>query len=546
MQITRMAQITGIFIEEGLGFLTASREAADTSSSSEQPALEGPPVTVGDDTDDEAPQGGTDIAKREANDAEIAMRLRRTLERLGPTFVKFGQLLATRVDLFSESFISELAKLHSDVTPYPTEEAREIIEADLGQKIEDVFEDFPQAPVAAASIAQVYKARLRARGEHEHGWVALKVQRPNLEQTLLRDLDALLSISGLIDRLVPRYRRAMVHKVAKEYVQRARSELDFLAEARAIERFSDVLQSAVEFRIPAVHHDLCTPRVLTMEWLDGTKLDTVPSSNQLSALGFEPEMFCRSMLKLQVSMAYEHGFVHGDTHPGNIILLQTGHIGLIDFGLHGHVPRTLRDKMLEMIFYQSSGRHDEAIEAFVAVFRPDPASDIDSFRREMRSLLEADAGTRALADNRITEQLIRGMRVGSRYRLEAQSELLIVLRNLTIVEGIVLRYSPTLDPNEELRTIVADIMRRKVFGRSMREEMTQLLPQVLLTLSQRPRLAERLLQLERNFIASKSLGHFLRQETVLHEAPKRRLSGWVVAVVAVVGAIGGWLLRGAF
>ncbi len=151
-------------------------------------------------------------------------------------------------------------------------------------------------------------------------------------------------------------------------------------------------------------------------------------------------------------------------------------------------------------------RIDEAVDAFVTVFEPDPSLDLGAFKAELRDVLFAGSGKHTIGEERITEQLISGMRVGAKYRLKAQSDLFMVIRNLTIVEGIVLRYCPTIDPVDEVKTITGDIMRRKVFGPSMRDEMTQLLPQILLTLSQRPRLAERLLRLERSFSEAKNLG----------------------------------------
>ncbi|MCB1940309.1 MAG: AarF/ABC1/UbiB kinase family protein, partial [Rhodocyclaceae bacterium] len=191
------AEITKVFIEEGLGFLIESREAAKAEAAAD--ASEGD-ASEGDASEGDASEGAasetaeteTAIAKRETSDAELGRRLRRTLERLGPTFVKFGQMLATRVDLFSEELIDELAKLHSEAQPFPTPEARAIMEAELGRPLDEVFEELSEAPVAAASIAQVYKARLRDRGDQDHGWVAIKVQRPKLEDSLLRDLDVLV------------------------------------------------------------------------------------------------------------------------------------------------------------------------------------------------------------------------------------------------------------------------------------------------------------------------------------------------------------------
>ncbi len=384
----------------------------------------------------------------------------------------------------------------------------------------------------------------RDRDEHEHGWVAIKVQRPGLDKSLLRDLDALIEISWFFDKLIPTYHRSMAHTVAEEYARRARGELEFRNEARAIDRFAEVLRSLPKFRAPRVHHHLCTNRLLVMEWLDGTKLDEVSTPAELEALGFDRTVFARSMLELQLSMSYEHGFVHGDTHPGNIILLPTGHVALIDFGLHGHVPRALRDKMLEMLFYQSTGRNEAAVEAFIAVFKPDPRSDLDAFRSEMKALLDAGADQRALEESTITDGLIDGMRIGSKYRMEAQSDLLMVIRNLAIIEGIVLRFCPDLDVNTELEQIIQDIMRRKVFGPSMRDEMTQLLPQLLLNISQRPLLAERMLQLERSFVASKNLGEFFRKEGVMEvRSPDRP---WPLVAATVIGVVIGFLLAGLF
>ncbi len=177
MKLTRVASITAVLLEEGLGFLTQGD------------------ATAADGV--EVPDGDTPLPLSES---EAAVRLRRTLERLGPTFVKFGQMLATRVDLFGEAFIEELAKLHSDVKPFATAEAHRILAEDLGP-LDEVFAEIGDAPVAAASIAQVYKARL---ADDDGSVVAVKVQRPGLEESLISDLDTLLVLSGFIDRLVPR------------------------------------------------------------------------------------------------------------------------------------------------------------------------------------------------------------------------------------------------------------------------------------------------------------------------------------------------------
>ncbi len=518
MRLARVAEISKVFIDEGLGFLTEPR----------------PAPRPGEASADATPS---------MTNAEIAARLRRTLEKLGPTFVKFGQMLATRIDLFGEEITTELAKLQSSVPPFPTDEARAIVEEQLGRPIAEVFASFPDAPVAAASIAQVYDARLK-----DGTRVAVKVQRPRLEETLLSDLEVLVDVSGAIDRLVPAYRRSMVHRVAEEYAHRARGELDFVAEARILEEFTSVLEHHEAFRVPRVHRAISTSRVLVMEWLAGTKLDRVAGPGALREAGYEPAAFARTLLALQVSMAYEHGLIHGDTHPGNLFLLGEGKIGLIDFGLHARVPPKLRDKMLEMVLHQAAGRVDEAVEAYCEVLEPDASVDLPAFKRELHDVFEeaGNTGARTMSEGPITKQLVRALRVASKHRIKAQSELFIVIRNLTIVEGIVARYAPDLDPVPVVREITAEIVRRRLTGPRMREQMTQLMPQIVLTISKRPQLVERLLKLERSFVEAKTLGAFLEREGVLKREPPPRSPVPAIGIALCVGAAIGALLVRAF
>lgn len=499
MNVARLAQITKVFIEEGLA-----------ASSTEE---------------------GPEWVNADAHgDAEKARKLRRAFERLGPTFVKFGQLLATRVDLFSEEFLAELRQLRAHVSPFPAEQARAIVEEELGRPIGEVFAEFEAEPVASASIAQVHRARLL-----DGQVVAVKVQRPNLSLSLLADLDVLVHVSKWLDTLVKAYRRSLVHRVAEEYAARARNEIDFLVEAQATDRFRAQVRPAegLPLRIPHVYFEWTTSRLLVMQWLTGTLLDDVASPRDLLALGVDPDKLAASLLRLQLTMSYEHGLIHGDTHPGNIILCDDGHIGLIDFGLHGYVGQQLRDKMLELLFHQTSGRTESAVEAFTQVFTPEGNIDRAAFERELREVLKP-AATPAARDARLTEQLIDGLRVGAKYRLKARSELFLVLRNLTIVEGIVVKYAPELDLATEVRQILSGILRRRVTAVQLGADVEQYLPMWLLTLAQRPQFTDKLFRMERTFTESRNLGDFLRREGVIVEAPRKRSHRWVEVVLALL------------
>jgi predicted unusual protein kinase regulating ubiquinone biosynthesis (AarF/ABC1/UbiB family) len=493
MKIQRLASIGKVFAEEGLGQLT------------------------GQDMPGVSP------------DAQTAARLRRTLERLGPTFVKFGQMLATRVDLFSEEFTAELGKLHSSVPPFAHDVAMKIVEDELGTPVGEAFAEISAEPLAAASIAQVYKGKLK-----DGTTVAIKVQRPDLESSLLQDLDLLMQVSGWLDKLVPSYGRAMIHTVAKEYAHRSKQEIQFLAEAAAIERFTELWDGEKFFVFPKVFRHLCSDRLVVMEWMDGVKLDKLKGGADLQRQGFDPREFARHMIRLQVCMSYEHGFVHADTHPGNLILLPTGQVALIDFGLHSTISKALRAKVLEALYYQSQGRIDEQIDATIEFSYPADPKDVEPYKADLRELMKRPMPKTGAI---ISKQLIEALQLAAKYKSVANSELLMIIRNITIVEGIILRYCPDLEPEQEMLAVVTDVLKRGFSFEKMQSEIAPLLGSIALTLSRRPELMERLMKIERTFASSKNLGEFLRKEGVLGDKEEPRRSHGAIVAAFLLGVI---------
>lgn len=518
MSIGRMAEIVKVFAEEGLGSLTARKGELKLAAGAESSTM--------------TPEA--------LSDRETAIRLRRVFERLGPTFVKFGQILATRIDLFSDDFIAELGQLHSKVPPFDHSTATQIIEEELGRPLSDVFESFPDQPIAAASVAQVYKAKLKT-GEN----VAVKVQRPNLEESLVRDIQLIVQISGWLDNLLPSYRKSMMHSAAEEYARSARSEINFRAEAIAIERFGDILKNDPYFVVPRVFQEFCSEKLVLMDWLDGKKLDQFKNSAELKAAGGNPKDLSQNLFRLQICMSYEYGQIHGDTHPGNLILLHGGNrIGLIDFGLNAVVSKFVQNKMLEAIMYQSSGQSERLVDVMVELTPPANASQTDAYKNDLRKIVSGWFDQSAsLAHNKISEQTIKGIRVGAKYRNRARPELLVVMRNLSIVEGIILRFDPDFLPLPAAKKILNDIMKRKLSPTAIKDQVTPMLAELGLAISRKPELAQRLMHLERSFIDSPSIGDFLRKEKIIEQAKNpnsRRLKDFVLFAVGI--ALGACLI----
>ncbi len=261
-----------------------------------------------------------------------AERFRMALEELGPTFVKLGQILSTRRDLVDESMFNELRKLQDQVAPFPESEARAIIEEQLGRPLPELFEEFQGGPVASASIAQVHRAVLR-----DGQVVAVKVHRPNIRATIEVDLAILMDVARFLEKHV--HEIAVLNPVGlvREFAKAMQAELDFTNEARNMERFANQFRSNHNIRVPRLHRELTTSRVLVMEFVAGCPVDR---PDLLRAQHIDPIRLSERISKIVFLQMFRHGFFHGDPHPGNITILPGGVIALyVLCALANHAPR---------------------------------------------------------------------------------------------------------------------------------------------------------------------------------------------------------------
>jgi len=267
-------------------------------------------------------------------------RIRMALTELGPTFIKFGQLLSTRPDLVGVPLAEELTKLQSDVPADPAPKVRALIETELGQPIDEVFTDFEDSPIASASIGQVHAARL-ASGDR----VVVKVQHDGIESKVREDLDVLIGLAQLAER-IPEFALYRPSAIIAEMARTLRRELDFGREERNLQQFAAQFANTPSVRIPRPFSELCTPRVLTMERVEGIKLT---ERERLLASGFDIGELAHRGAELYLEMIFSHGFYHADPHPGNILILGDSVIGLLDFGMVGRIEERLREDIEEML-----------------------------------------------------------------------------------------------------------------------------------------------------------------------------------------------------
>jgi len=273
-----------------------------------------------------------------------AQWLRQSLISLGPTFIKIGQALGTRADLLPLSYVKELAKLQDQVPPFPTSEAFARVELELGRSLTAAYAEIDAEPIAAASLGQVYRARL-----HDGQEVAVKVRRPNLHQTITFDIAVLYRLLRLINRIFPKTNEnADWEGMLSEFHTTVFEEMDYVKEGRNADRFRYNFRTWRAIRVPKVYWTHTTPGVLTLEFFRGTKVVDVEG---LRARRISPVKVNRLLVRAYLKQLLEDGFFHADPHPGNLLVMDSGHLAFFDFGMVGRISRKLQSQMIDAFFH---------------------------------------------------------------------------------------------------------------------------------------------------------------------------------------------------
>ena len=289
-------------------------------------------------------RGSDGSVKKEERLAEQAVWLREKLIDLGPTFIKIGQALGTRGDLLPLPYIKELTTLQDQVPAFPTAEAFARIESELGHNLHEAYAEIDAEPIAAASLGQVYRARL-----HNGQEVAVKVQRPNLHATISFDIVVLYKLVTLTNRFFPRANEnADWEGMLREFQVTVFEEMDYAREGRNADRFRQSFRSWRVIKVPQIHWSHTSSRVLTMDFIRGTK---VTDLDGLRARKISPVKVNRLLVRTDLKQLLEDGFFHADPHPGNLLVMDSGHLAFFDFGMVGRITPRLQSQMIDAFFH---------------------------------------------------------------------------------------------------------------------------------------------------------------------------------------------------
>jgi len=386
----------------------------------------------------------------------------RALTALGPAYIKFGQILSTRPDLVGTDLAQQMRVLQDKLPPFPIDVAMAAIESELGAPVAQIFDDF-SPPVAAASIAQVHKARLRDTGET----VAVKVLRPGIERAFRIDIDAFYFAANVIELLSASSRRLRPTDIIAHFEGVVMGELDLRLEASSASEFATNTSSDKGFQLPGIKWDLSSRRVMTMQWADGVPMG---DNDAIDAASHDRTVLADRVLRLFLSHALRDGYFHADMHQGNLKVAANGNIIIYDFGIMGHIDEYTRRVYAEIIYGFIKRDYRRVAEVhFEAGYVP-PDRDVDEFARALRAVGEPIFGMDAsrISMGNLLSYLFE---VTERFGMETRTELILLQRTMVVVEGVARSLNPQINIWQVAKPVVEGYIRQSLGPRAIAQSL---------------------------------------------------------------------------
>ncbi|WMJ71439.1 AarF/UbiB family protein [Stenotrophomonas sp. 24(2023)] len=373
------------------------------------------------------------------------------LEALGPTFVKLGQMLSTRPDMVPVEFATALERMQEQVAAIPVERIHAIIEQELGVPVNKLFASFDPQPLGCASIAQVHRAVL-----HDGRQVAVKVQKPEVAAQLRSDLEALRSFALAADHLTQVGRRVRLRDWLNEFAKTLMQELDYHAEAENLARFGQHLKPFRRLWVPQPVNDYCSQRVLTMELVNGVRVDAIPDVRRTEE-SMEP--LAAALIRGYLDQIFVHGEIHADPHPGNLRVTPDGRLAIFDLGMVAHMPPRLRERLLKILFAAVDGRGEEVADDLISISTRLEAFDEERYLRETGQLIARYAATSSFSEGRVVLDMVR---IATASGLRTPPELSLLGKALLNLETVCRLLAPQLETRRIVERQLQHVMRARL------------------------------------------------------------------------------------
>ena len=383
-------------------------------------------------------------------------KMRLVCEELGPTFVKFGQILSNRPDLLPAELIVQFEKLQDSVPPQPGAVSRQVIETELKKSVDDLFAWFEPEAFASASMAQVHKATLKT-GEK----VAIKVQRPGIREVIVEDIKVMYMLAGVFEKRIPSLKSFDPYGLVKSFEESIMKELDFIHESVNIQRFGQNIQEDshdTTTHVPKVYREFTTGKVLTMEFIAGVK---VTNGDVLESKGYNRKEVAHKLAVTYIKQVFEYGFFHADPHPGNILVLPNGHVCFLDFGMMGSImPRDI--EMFGHLFLAVKGKDvRKIIRVLMQMSQTTSIKDMRALEYEINEFV-ANYGLNEIHENEMSSVLMQLKDIIVIHELKVPPHFFLLARSMVTIEGLLRNLDPEIDLLEIARPYLLSAIAKKL------------------------------------------------------------------------------------
>jgi len=390
-----------------------------------------------------------------------SQRLRLVMEELGPTFIKLGQLLSTRPDVLGKEYIHEFSKLQDKVPAVKIEEINAQIQRELGYPAQELFAEFSSEPLAAASIAQVHRGKLKSGEE-----VVLKVRRPGIVKIVETDIDVLMGLAYLIEQHVPAVALYDPVGLVKEFRRSIMRELNFTREGRTVDRFAVNFAKSETVYTPKIFWEYTGDMVLTMEYVDGIKISAI---EELSEHGYDLKEIARRGADAFLKQVLDFGLFHADPHPGNVFILPGQVICMLDFGMVGRLGQDLKDQLINLLQALLNKDVDRIISQLLYSGELTDDSDLKSLKRDLHDFIE-DYYDILLQDIKVGKLLSEFIEILTHHRIHFPADFMILAKALVIMEGVGRQLNPDFNMINHMRPYVNKLVLERFSPKNITEQ----------------------------------------------------------------------------
>ena len=400
--------------------------------------------------DDDDPQ---ESAAAKSNGDSLAQQLAGDLERLGPAYVKLGQLLSTRSDLLPPPYLDALSRLQNRVEPFSFSDVERTVQQELGVRLSKGFQQFDNVPLAAASLGQVHRATLRDGRE-----VAVKVQRPDAREQVASELAAFADVAEFLDRHTEAGRIASFGEIVEEFRRTILEELDYRREAQNLKTLKKNLARFRRLIVPAPIDDYSTGRVLTMEYVEGTKITAL---NPVVHIDLDPQRLVDQLFRAYLRQIIIDGFFHADPHPGNVLVTQDGRLALLDLGMVSRISPPRQDQLLKLVLALAEGRGDEASAVAIQIGRKTDRFDRPAVEKAVSALVTRYQGA-TLQDVKVGSVMMQMSRIAGGHGLRLPTEFTLLGKTLLNLDEVARTLAPDFNVQDSIRRNAATLMRERM------------------------------------------------------------------------------------